>query len=160
MIGTNDDLLLTIAVNVANDWWSRDIGIEILRPTGPAYQLGSIPPAEIDFVAVCEAEHVDMIVVIGIDRDHGGIVEPAVFVDKVRVRFPLTPEDLAVIVEDRFVRWKQIAPLSARNEDFIKDIAIDIGGMDINAELVGAGHELLVLAKLFVEHPFTPEAVR
>src|SRR4051812_30766339 len=140
MICANNDFFLSVPIDVANHGWSGNVGEKVFRPAGSIDEFHAVPPAETDFIPVREAEDINMIVVIGVDGNHDGAVQPAIIVDKIRARSPLAPKKSAIIVEDRFVGGKQVAPLRSGNEHFIETVSIDIGDLDIDPELIGTGH--------------------
>ena len=101
-----------------------------------------------------------MVVVIGIDRNHAGTVKPAIRDGHVRWLLPLAPEDRAIVVEDGFAWLPERINLCCGHQHFIFTVAINVRWVHINAFQVGATLQTLIFAELFVEHPFSPKAVR
>src|ERR1051326_3085107 len=104
IVGADDDFLLAIAVHIADDWRRREKRIEVLRPAGMINQFSSIPIAKSDLIGVVEAEHVDVVIVIGIYGNEARAVEPAEVVGDIDVRQPSPPQNCAIVIENRFVR--------------------------------------------------------
>src|SRR3954463_10575817 len=93
MICANNDFFLSVPIDVADHGWRRNVGEKVFWPAGSIDEFRAVPPAETDFIPVREAEDINVIVVIGIDRNHYGAVQPAIIVDEIRARFPLAPKN-------------------------------------------------------------------
>ena len=100
-----------------------------------------------------------MIITIGVDRNHGGIVLPLIDGETDGLP-PFPPEDGPVVVEDGLTRLPERIVVRGGNEHFRHAIAIEVRGVNVHALFVGTAHQTLVLAKLFVQRAIAVETVR
>ena len=156
IVSADDNFLRAIAIHITHDGRRRDKGIKILGPTRPVHKFHAVPIAEGDFVRMIEAEDVNMVVVVGIDGDEAGAIEPAKIVCDVHMRQPATPQNRAVVIQNGFVGLPKRTQLRAANEAFIEAVAIEVGGINVNGPLIGTGHHSRGFAELLVQLSFAP----
>ncbi len=160
IIRPNDNFFLAISINVARHRRRRQARRKIFRPPGPVHQFDSIPCPERDGRGLRERQHIHLVVMVRVHRNHARAVEPPMRRWMGNRRQPFPPKDRPIVVQHRLRRLPIRVDLRARHQRLLPSIPIHIRHVDIDSGQIRTAQQPLVFAKHPVQHPLPMEPMR